>query len=116
MRRPHRGVFRHRLSVNAQFNRKSTRFFAGQRVEAEFSDRLSESKLQLRLHQIYTRYLFGDGVFDLQAGIRFDESKGRVFASVRTDQKLKGAKTIVSDTLGQARRRRNELVTRRRGE
>jgi hypothetical protein len=52
-------------------------------------------------------------VFNLQAWIRLDESKGRIFAAVGVQQKFKGAKTIISDMLGHAQRRHDELVTHR---
>ena len=92
----------HRLHVDADLQREAARGGNVRLLNAEIRERLARRELQLNLHEVESGHLFGDGVFDLEAGVGFDERVvGVVSQIVCIDDELEGAEIVVLDGLGQ---------------
>ena len=83
------------------------------RVEGLGGQRLALGDQQLQTDQIQAGDGFGDGVFDLQAGVDLEEEEGPVGGNHELDR----AGADIAERLGGGDRRRSELVRagRRRG-
>jgi hypothetical protein len=82
------------------------------RLGVVVADLLAVGDAELLTHQVDAGHLFGDRVFDLQAGVDLEEGDGAVLA----DEELAGACTDVAGLLHDGLARRVELVDLRLGE
>ena len=84
-------VRQHRFHVHAQLQRVATRRWNVLLQQIQLGKLRAGRKLQLRTHQVDACHLFGDGVLDLQAGVRFDERELRIVTAVGGHQEFESA-------------------------
>src|SRR5208282_5261854 len=93
--RARRAVFGHRFRVDAHFDRASARLAILCRSQIQLDERTSRGELELRADQIDASYLLGNGMLDLEAGVRFDKGEVGFITGIGIDQKLEGAEDVI---------------------
>ena len=88
-------VGRQRLGVDAPLHGVAARRGRGFGVQPQVGPARARRQADLRLHQIDTEHLLGDGVLDLQARVGLDEDVGQRLGR-RIDEELEGAQAFVA--------------------
>ena len=104
--------FGHRLHVDARLQRVATRLWHCVAREMQFAQCCAAGDAYLRLNEIDAGDFFGDGVFDLQARVCFDEHDARRARVGAFDQKLERAEAAVMRRVGNAQCRFDDRCAR----